>query len=71
LTDNATRKRGRPRSADAATERVVVRVTPAQRLDLRRVASDSRTGVSGIVREAIDEYVSDFRDRRIFGRTTK
>lgn len=61
---------GRPPLNDVpATTRIMVRVTPAQRLELRRVATDNRTGVSGIIREAVNEYVSDYGDRRPFGRT--
>lgn len=61
---------GRPPQHDVpASARIWVRVTPAQRLELRRVASDNRTGVSGIIREAVNEYVSDYGGRRPFVRT--
>jgi hypothetical protein len=43
-------------------------VTPAQRLELRRVASENRTGVAGILREAVNEYVADYTDRQTFVR---
>jgi hypothetical protein len=60
-----TKRLGRPPLYDqAATTRIWVRVTPAQRLELRRVASDNRTGVSGIIREAVNEFVSDAGERR-------
>lgn len=66
------RPRGRPTISDVpATTRIYVRVTPAQRLDIRRVASDNGTGVSGIIREAVNEYVGDYDDRRPFVRTKK
>jgi len=65
-----TRKRGRPPIADeSASVRIHVRVTPAQRLELRRVAGDNHTGVSGIIREAINEIVTDCGARRTFVRT--
>jgi hypothetical protein len=65
-----SKRPGRPPLADApATSRIYVRVTPAQRLELRRVASDNRTGMSGIIREAVNEFVSDYGDRRTFRRT--
>jgi hypothetical protein len=51
------------------TARIYVRVTPAQRLDLQRVASDNRTGMSGIIRDAVSEFVSDYDERRPFRRT--
>jgi hypothetical protein len=61
------RSRGRPPIHDApVSARISVAVTPAQRLELRRVASDNRTGVSGIIREAVNEYVADYGERRPF-----
>lgn len=61
---------GRPPLAEvSATTRLAVRVTPAQRLELRRVASENRTGMSGILREAVNAFVSDYGDRRTFVRT--
>jgi hypothetical protein len=64
------RPTGRPPIGEGpATARVQLRVTPAQRLELRRVASENRTGVSGILREAVNEYVADYRERRAFVRT--
>jgi len=66
----AKRSTGRPPIHDTpATARIWVRVTPAQRLDLRRVATDNGTGVSGIIREAVNEYVADYGDRKPFVRT--
>lgn len=63
---------GRPPLNDVpATTRISVRVTPAQRLDLRRVATENGTGVSGILREAVNEYVNDYDDRRTFVRTKR
>lgn len=69
MTDR--RKRGRPAAADPLTAKIELRVTPAQRLELRRVASDHRTGVAGIVREAINEFVGDYNERRPFTRKTR
>jgi hypothetical protein len=54
MTDK--RIQGRPPTyGTAATERVVVRVTPAHRIELRRVADATGRGVSGVIREMIDE----------------
>ena len=50
-----------PLYPQAASARVVVRVTPAVRLELRRVADAQGTGVSGLIRELIDERVEDRR----------
>jgi hypothetical protein len=64
------RPTGRPPLHDVpVTARIYVRVTPAQRLDLQRVASDNRTGMSGIIRDAVSEFVSDYDERRPFRRT--
>jgi hypothetical protein len=61
---------GRPRLFDEPTEhRISVPVTAAQRLELRRIASDNRTGVAGIIREAVNEYAADYGERRPFRRT--
>lgn len=51
---------------DVATTVIRVRVTEAQRRDLERVANENRTTVSGVIRESVDEYVGDYRDRRLF-----
>jgi hypothetical protein len=53
---------------EPASHRISVNVTPAQRLELRRVASDNGTGVSGIIREAVNEYVADYGERKPFRR---
>lgn len=65
------RRRGRPRLAPEApaSTSIHVRVTPAQRLDIRRVAEETGTNTSGILREAVNEFVGDFRDRQVFRRT--
>lgn len=66
-----TPKVGRPTlDAEPATDRIQVRVTPGQRLDLLRVAEENGTDISGVIREAVNEYVADYCDRRVF-RLTK
>jgi hypothetical protein len=60
---------GRPPLFDvAASDRISVHVTPAQRLELRRVAGDSGTTAAGIIREAVNEYMGDYGERRTFRR---
>jgi hypothetical protein len=67
-----SKPRGRPPIAEApATVRIALRVTPAQRLELRRVASDNQTGMSGIIREAVNEFVSDYGERTTFVSTQR
>lgn len=46
----------------AATALIRVRVTPEQRQELLRVAQDNRTDVSSVIREAVNEFVADYRE---------
>lgn len=41
-------------------------MTPSQRRDLERVAVENQTDVAGVIREAVNEYVSDYRERKVF-----
>jgi len=60
--------RGRPpRQAEPSTSKVGVRLTPAERRDLQQVAKESRQSVAAVVRDAVNEYVADYRERGIFG----
>ena len=43
-----------------------VRVTEEQRRDLTRIARTNRTDITGVIRDAVNEYVADFRDRLCF-----
>jgi hypothetical protein len=52
---------------DSATASIHVRLTPGQRLELRRVAAENGTGVAGVIREAVNEYVADYRETRKAG----
>jgi hypothetical protein len=61
---------GRPPLFDEpATHQISVKVTAAQRLELRRVASHNGSGVAGIIREAVNEYVADYGERKPFLRS--
>jgi len=46
-----------------ATERIEIRVTPAQRLELRRVADANGLRLSTMVREAVNVYAADSGER--------
>ncbi len=65
------RRRGRrPAFGSAATVVIRVRVTQAQLDDLCQVARVNQTHISGAIRDAVDGYVSDFRDAApVFRRT--
>lgn len=63
------RTRGRPPLYDTrATARVELHLTPAQRLELRRIADASGTGIAGVIREAVNCYVTDYGGREPFPR---
>jgi hypothetical protein len=36
--------------------------------ELQQVASENRVTVSEVVREAVNEYVADYRERRLFSK---
>jgi len=46
-----------------------VRLTPAERADLDRVARDNRVPAAKVLRDAVNEYVADYRDRAVFRKT--
>lgn len=68
MADKPRGRRGRPKVAEPIDTPVTLKVTAAQRLELRRVAVENGTHVSTVIREAVDEFVSDYRERTVFGR---
>jgi len=56
----------RPRLHDTAPAdcRLSLRVTPAQRIELRRVAAENRTDLPAMLREAVAEYCATHRERQ-------
>lgn len=60
----------RPRRGSPANRPVHVRVTADELDDLRRVASENGVTTSEFIREAVNEAVSDYRERAVF-RSTK
>lgn len=66
------KRRGRrPIDGKTADKVIRVRVTAAQRLELRRVADENGTGMSGVIREAVSEFCSDSGQRSPFQRSNK
>lgn len=51
---------------DVVSVRHEFRSTPAQAEDLRSVAAEEGRPLATIIRDAVNEYVSDYRERRIF-----
>lgn len=57
----------RPVGFDApASEVIRVRVTPTQLQDIKQAARDNRTSMAGLIREAVNEYVADYRESPCF-----
>lgn len=57
----------RPRRYQQPADRAVrVRLTESQRADLEDVAAANGVDLSGVIRDAIDEYVSDYREKSVF-----
>jgi hypothetical protein len=55
---------GRPRifGDELVSESITLRVTPEQRRELEQVARDNQTTLAGAIREAVNSFVSDYRD---------
>jgi hypothetical protein len=51
---------------DVVSVRHEFRSTPAQAEDLRSMAVEEGRPLATIIRDAVNEYVSDYRERRIF-----
>jgi len=63
----AKRTGRRPRvPGHASCVRLSVRLTPDERRDLESVARDNQTSLTDVLREAVNEYVADYRDRAVF-----
>jgi hypothetical protein len=71
FSEQLRNRRGRrARFEQSASVILRIRVTPAQKSELERVASDNQTDLSGAIRDAVDSYVSDYRDNApVFRRT--
>lgn len=61
-------KRGpKPKHDEPATDVVRIRLTPTQRRDLDQVALENHhPSLAAMIREAINTYVGDYRDRPAF-----
>lgn len=65
------RRGRRPRAMAASTVRIHIRMTSQERDELSRVAAQERKSVSEVVREAVNEFVSDFSDDKPFSSVLK
>lgn len=60
-------KRGRqPRFGTPATRRTTIRLTDDQHRDLENVARENGISVSDVLRDAVNDYVADYRERPVF-----
>jgi predicted HicB family RNase H-like nuclease len=58
---------GRPvRAGTRSSHRVIFRVTPAEHSALRQAASEQQKPMAAMIREAVDEFVADYREQRVF-----
>ena len=63
------RSRGgrKPRVPGACSSmRLSIRLTPEERRDLEAVARENHTNLADVLREAVNEYVADYRERPLF-----
>jgi hypothetical protein len=61
------RRTGRPTIyGTRASERMAFRLTDDQKRDLREIAKAEDRDMTMIVRDAVDEYVADYRERKLF-----
>jgi predicted DNA-binding protein len=57
----------KPRSEAASMDVLVIRVTSEERRDLDQVARENGQTRADVIREAVNEYVADYRERGVFG----
>jgi len=69
MIGGGARRRGRPPTAGvAADQRLQFRLTASERKQLSAIAKMEGRPVADVVRDSINEYVSDFRDDPVFVR---
>lgn len=56
----------RPYFDRPVSQRIWIKVTPSQRAALVEMAKANRTTVAAAIREAVNEYVSDYGERPVF-----
>lgn len=61
------RKPGRPALyGSRAHKRIEIVVTAEQRRELDRVAAEQKKPLATVIREAVNEYVADYGEKRVF-----
>lgn len=54
---------------ERSTRPVQIRMTPTEYRDLEQIARDNLKTPAEVIRDAVNEYVTDYRDRRLFSQT--
>lgn len=60
------RRGPKPQRGDVASVTIQIRLTPNERADLEQVAKDNHTSLTDIIRESVNEFVADYRDKPVF-----
>jgi hypothetical protein len=67
--DAPRRGRGRPTTfGSKADRRTQIRLTSEQLEDLKSLAAEEKRPLAVVIRDAVNEYVSDSRERQVFER---
>ena len=56
----------KPKRDVAAEDRISFRVTRTERAELDAAAKENDVSVTDLVRDAVNEYVADYRERAVF-----
>ena len=56
----------KPVDGEPADRAIYIRVTARQRAELAQVAAELDADISSIIRDAVNEFVGDYCERRVF-----
>lgn len=68
LTILASRRGRPPRANRRSTKRIEFVVTEEEHADLERVAADAKQPIATVIRQAVDEFVADYREKKVFSK---
>jgi hypothetical protein len=57
-----------PRAGQRSTRRIEFVVTPDEYADLEKVAADHQQPIAAIIRQAVNEFVADYRETKVFAK---
>lgn len=70
-SSRSSRRGRRPMAETRASNSLRYRVTDKQKEDLQEIARAEGRPMAAVFRDAVDEYVADYRERRVFQSNTK